>query len=524
MNELINYKKSITSQWGEDGIIEEILKRIGTKNKICVEFGAGPGKDLSNTWNLISNNGWRGILIDPNEGFINKWHNNTKGLNVLILKQFVEIDGENSLDNILERAKAPTDIDLASMDIDSDDYHIFKETKKYRPRIVVIEYNPTIPPHVEMVQSPGEKDSYGASAKSIVKLAHEKGYKLVTATQTNCIFVLKEEFEKLRIVEPKIEDIFDTSSLAYLISTYNGSSFLKSERYPFGYSHLYNIYNLNLTKKAFHSISIGLSQRMTYSERLSRELIPVKVFINKNERNYNIFTFIFVVIGNGILKFIEKVEKSFLMKYILKLKAFLKIITPRSVIKKIREKEALYGWYLDGQPDPAPDPIKQKIVKTAGKKNKLKTFIETGTAGGLMIKALKRYFSRIISIELDDQLYENAKNNFSAFGHINLIHGDSGKKLAEILPTVSEPALFWLDAHYSGGGTAKGEMETPIMKELNTIFSRNNKKDVILIDDARCFDGTHDYPTVQQVKNLVANYDYLSFKIVRDIMVIEPRQ
>lgn len=139
-----------------------------------------------------------------------------------------------------------------------------------------------------------------------------------------------------------------------------------------------------------------------------------------------------------------------------------------------------------------------------------------------MIKALKNNFSKIISIELFDSLYENAKKTFADYNYITLIHGDSEQKLAEVLPTVTEPVLFWLDAHYSGEGTAKGKTETPIIKELMSIFSRQNKKDVILIDDARCFDGTHDYPTLEQINNLVANYNYLNFKIIRDIIVIEP--
>lgn len=207
-----------------------------------------------------------------------------------------------------------------------------------------------------------------------------------------------------------------------------------------------------------------------------------------------------------------------------KIRAFFKKIIPQSIVKKVRDEKALVRWYFEGMPVPPPDLIKQKIVKRFGKKNKLRTFIETGTAGGLMINAVKNTFSKIISIELDDILFKNAKNNFADYSNITLVHGDSGEKLTEILSTMNEPALFWLDAHYSGEGTAKGEVETPIIRELQTIFSRKNRRDVVLIDDARCFDGTHDYPTSQQIQNFVANYEYLSFKVERDIMVIEPNQ
>ncbi|MFA6476206.1 MAG: hypothetical protein WCV68_02190 [Candidatus Paceibacterota bacterium] len=205
-----------------------------------------------------------------------------------------------------------------------------------------------------------------------------------------------------------------------------------------------------------------------------------------------------------------------------KIRAFLKRIVPQSVVKKVRQKNINIRWYLAGRPDPAPDPIKQKIIRSFGKKHQLKTFIETGTAGGLMVKAVRRTFPKIISIELFDELYDNAKKMFAPDKNITIIHGDSGEKLIEISPGITEPAFFWLDAHYSGEGTAKGEVETPIIKELMTIFARQNKGDVIMIDDARCFDGTHDYPPLEKIRDLVARQGRFSFKIVRDMMVIEP--
>ncbi len=205
-----------------------------------------------------------------------------------------------------------------------------------------------------------------------------------------------------------------------------------------------------------------------------------------------------------------------------KIRAFLKAIIPQTIVRKVRQTNINIKWYLAGRPDPAPDPIKHRIIRRLGKKHGLKTFIETGTAGGLMVKAVRRTFSKIISIELFDELYENAKKMFADDKNITIIHGDSGEKLIELLPQITEPVFFWLDAHYSGEGTAKAAIETPIVKELLTIFARKNKKDVIMIDDARCFDGTHDYPTIKEIRELVAKQERFSFKIIRDMMVIEP--
>ena len=90
---------------------------------------------------------------------------------------------------------------------------------------------------------------------------------------------------------------------------------------------------------------------------------------------------------------------------------------------------------------------------------------------------------------------------------VHILEGDSAQKLSVVLGRLSHPALFWLDAHYSGGDTAKGENETPIQKELHDIFQNPLKDFVILIDDARLFVGQNGYPTLAQVKEFVSPYE-----------------
>ncbi|MFX1338887.1 MAG: FkbM family methyltransferase, partial [Promethearchaeota archaeon] len=128
--------------------------------------------------------------------------------------------------------------------------------------------------------------------------------------------------------------------------------------------------------------------------------------------------------------------------------------------------------------------------------------IETGTAEGEMINATKNIFKKIYSIELDELLYEYTKKRFSKDNHISLYQGDSTKVLPTILSIIKKPCLFWLDAHYSGGITAKGNLETPIISELNSILD-TKLNHVILIDDARLFIGKNDYPTIKEVKELL---------------------
>lgn len=221
----INFRKIVTSQWGDDGVIEEIFKRIGTENTFCVEFGAWDGKYLSNTWDLWHNQNWSAILIEGDaereKALAQSIHNFPK---VTSNHSLVTAQGENSLDHILTRLGAPGNLDLLSVDIDGDDYYIFEGLAKFTPRVVVIEYNPTIPPEMDLVQAPGEY--FGASALAMVNLAKKKGYGLVCCTETNCFFVLRSEYPKLEISEPDLAQVFPSDHLTYVITAQDGRAFL----------------------------------------------------------------------------------------------------------------------------------------------------------------------------------------------------------------------------------------------------------------------------------------------------------
>jgi hypothetical protein len=114
-----------------------------------------------------------------------------------------------------------------------------------------------------------------------------------------------------------------------------------------------------------------------------------------------------------------------------------------------------------------------------------------------MIEATRRQFERIWSIELDHALFVRASARFSGRRdrHIRIRQGDSSIVLKEVLAQIEGRALFWLDAHYSGPGTAHGTLETPIRSELELILARRTDRDVILIDDAHAFDGRQ-YPVL----------------------------
>jgi hypothetical protein len=140
-----------------------------------------------------------------------------------------------------------------------------------------------------------------------------------------------------------------------------------------------------------------------------------------------------------------------------------------------------------------------------------------------MVWTVKDLFRSIFSIELSTDLWKRAQKRFRTESKIEICQGDSCEVLPRILSRVSEPCLFWLDGHYSAGQTAKGFIETPIVQELETIFAHPVREHVILVDDARCFDGTHDYPKLDELRQMVAEHrPEFVFVVANDIIRIHP--
>jgi hypothetical protein len=225
MKKLSDYARNVYSQFGEDGIIEQIFQIRGTTSRVCVEFGAYDGILLSNTANLWKK-GWRGILIEANKARYKKLVCNTKGYDCICINAYVSSDGDNTIDDILERAGISSGVDLLSIDIDGDDYYIL-ESLKIKPRLIVCEFNPTVPADMELVPEKG--NHFGCSALSLIKLAEAKGYRLVAANDTNCFFVRIEDVDKFADYEKNIENLVNKKYLTYLISGQWGNYVLSNK-------------------------------------------------------------------------------------------------------------------------------------------------------------------------------------------------------------------------------------------------------------------------------------------------------
>jgi len=192
------YSRNVYSQNGEDGIIEELLKRLDINNGWVCEFGAWDGVYLSNTFNLVEK-GFNAVFI---EGDIDKYNDllNTvqKYKNIIPLNAFVDYnDTQNSLDNLLKKTNIPIDFDILSIDIDSYDYHVWKSLKIYKPKIVIIEINSSV--HTDDNNYIHDSEKYnGTGFKPTFDLGIDKEYTFVLHTG-NMVFIRNDLFNKLNI-------------------------------------------------------------------------------------------------------------------------------------------------------------------------------------------------------------------------------------------------------------------------------------------------------------------------------------
>ena len=168
-----------------------------------------------------------------------------------------------------------------------------------------------------------------------------------------------------------------------------------------------------------------------------------------------------------------------------------------------------------------PHAVKRRTVKEYATKYGPKVFIESGTYYGEMIDFVlrKNLFEEIWSIELSKSLWEKALKKYKDHDHVRVLIGNSGEFIPSLIQSIKRPILFWLDGHWSGGKSAKGDKDTPIREELIAIVSHHVDNHVILIDDARFFVGENGYPTIDEVKKIVGS-KYKNIVVKDDIIRI----
>ena len=216
----------IYSQNEEDGILLYILKHIGIKTKKFVEIGVENGTEC-NTTNLLKNFNWKGIQIEGNKKLYNdakiqlkkilgKKINNLKLLNSFITKENINKIIKKNLECDINFKE---EIDLLSIDIDGNDFWIWKSIECIEPRLVIIEYNSFLGPYASTTIKYNPKFSwdhinnkayYGASLKALEKLGKQKNYKLIGVDNNgvNAFFVRNDLANKTNIKSKKVKQIF----------------------------------------------------------------------------------------------------------------------------------------------------------------------------------------------------------------------------------------------------------------------------------------------------------------------------
>lgn len=228
---LSHHSSNVYSQFGEDGCIKHIFDTIEMTSRVCVEFGAGDGTTCSNTAKLWRDEGWHGVLVEPDPKRFEDLEGNAAPFKTTCVRSFVTPTGPDSISQILEDHEIEY-VDYMSIDVDGDDYYILQGLE-CRPRVLSIEFNPTVPPHISLYQTkPGEM--FGASLLALMILAAEKEYQFVGATYCNAFFVKADEAVAFDAYERNPEVLCKFSDYAYAVTDFSGRLVLAGKPLPWG--------------------------------------------------------------------------------------------------------------------------------------------------------------------------------------------------------------------------------------------------------------------------------------------------
>lgn len=229
---LLDHQTRIYSQSGEDGIIGKVLEILPERDHWCVEFGALDGTSLSNTRNLIEHGGYSAVLIEASKARFKELEFNYSGNEkVTTVNRFVGFETNDNLDYILADTAIPIDFDFLSIDIDGNDYHVWKAISRFTPKAVCIEFNHTIPNEVEFIQLADPAITQGSSLSALVSLGKAKGYELVCVEGVNAFFVKLQYFPLFEIGDNSVAALrVDLSAVTYIFIGYDGTIFLHGQK------------------------------------------------------------------------------------------------------------------------------------------------------------------------------------------------------------------------------------------------------------------------------------------------------
>jgi hypothetical protein len=208
LRRLTRFEYSVFSQFGEDGAIREIFRRIGETNRFFVELGAGDGVE-NNTAYLLGGN-WRGVWIEGSAGHAASIRKTFAGeLSAGKLSLWEGMIRAASVENVLAGLSIPDEPDLLSLDVDYNTYWIWQAIERLRPRVVAIEYNAAWPPPDDWVVAHDDSATWdgsshtGASLSALCRLGAQKQYSLVGCSFAGSnAFFLRTDLADTRFCQP----------------------------------------------------------------------------------------------------------------------------------------------------------------------------------------------------------------------------------------------------------------------------------------------------------------------------------
>jgi len=208
---LLRYQSQVSSQNGEDGMLHEIFRRVGTTNRIFAEIGVGDGRENNSGFLLAQC--WNGFWIDGAADFLETLENRPD-LKVGCLKWLVSSVSRENVAALFEQLGVPKEFDLLSLDIDQNTYYAWEGLRGFRPRVVVVEYNAAIPSDVDWkvrydaARTWSGHQNFGASLKAYELLGRQLGYSLV-----GCDFIgINAFFIRNDLVEGKFSEPFTSEN------------------------------------------------------------------------------------------------------------------------------------------------------------------------------------------------------------------------------------------------------------------------------------------------------------------------
>ena len=206
---LSRFAANVTSFDGEDGIIARIFEIMPAANRHCLEIGAGDGYEGSNSWSLITTQGWRSLQIEGDPRRFQRLTERHRGnAEVACVNGLAEPQGDLSLDAMIGQAGLDPQLDFLSLDVDGMDWHLWNGMTRCRPRLVMVEFNHTVPNEVTFIQECDPAVNQGASLRAFIELGKRKGYELIATTITNAFFVVAEEFHRFGIADNSIDAMY----------------------------------------------------------------------------------------------------------------------------------------------------------------------------------------------------------------------------------------------------------------------------------------------------------------------------